>query len=70
MNKSELCTRIRNRDFQALMQVKPVFWQRWQHQRIVAQRLAQSKLGRFYLLEGETLVLGPSQAKLPVCGSR
>lgn len=70
MNKIELYTDL-NRDFQALMAGETSFLATLANtSALLYERLAEVNWAGFYLLEDDTLVLGPFQAKLPACGSR
>lgn len=70
MNKIELYTDL-NRDFQALMAGETSFLATLANtSALLYERLAEVNWAGFYLLEDDTLVLGPFGAKLPACGSR
>lgn len=78
MNKTELYAEL-NRDFQALMAGETSFLATLANtSALLYERLSQVNWAGFYLLEGDTLVLGPFQGKIAcvripvgrgVCGS-
>lgn len=70
MNKTELYTDL-NRDFQALMAGETSFLATLANtSALLYERLAEVNWAGFYLLENDTLVLGPFREKSPACGSR
>lgn len=70
MNKTELYTDL-NRDFQALMAGETSFLATLANtSALLYERLAEVNWAGFYLLENDTLVLGPFGEKSPACGSR
>ncbi|HCD1275023.1 TPA: GAF domain-containing protein [Citrobacter amalonaticus] len=64
MNKTELYAEL-NRDFQALMAGETSFLATLANtSALLYERLSQVNWAGFYLLEGDTLVLGPFQGKI------
>lgn len=67
MNKIEFYADL-NRDFQALMAGETSFLATLANtSALLFERLSDVNWAGFYLLEGDTLVLGPFQARLPAC---
>lgn len=70
MNKSEFYADL-NRDFQALMAGETSFLAMISNtSALLFERLTDVNWAGFYLLEGDTLVLGPFGASWPACGFR
>ena len=68
MNKTEFYADL-NRDFNALMAGETSFLATLANtSALLYERLTDVNWAGFYLLEDDTLVLGPFQAKLPVSG--
>ena len=68
MNKAEFYADL-NRDFNALMAGETSFLATLANtSALLYERLTDVNWAGFYLLEDDTLVLGPFQAKLPVSG--
>lgn len=69
MNKIELYTDL-NRDFRALMAGETSFLATLANtSALLYERLSEVNWAGFYLLENDTLVLGPFQERSPVCVS-
>lgn len=67
MNKTEFYADL-NRDFKALMAGETSFLATLANtSALLFERLSDVNWAGFYLLEGEMLVLGPFQGKLPAC---
>lgn len=70
MSKTELYAAL-NRDFQSLMAGETSFLATLANtSALLFERLTEVNWAGFYLLEGDTLVLGPFQGESPACGFR
>ncbi|MBO1997202.1 GAF domain-containing protein [Klebsiella pneumoniae] len=70
MSKTEFYADL-NRDFRALMAGETSFLAMIANtSALLFERLSEVNWAGFYLLEGDTTVLGPFQANWPACGSR
>ncbi len=70
MNKTEFYANM-NRDFKALMAGETSFLAALANtSALLFERLSDVNWAGFYLLEGDTLVLGPFRGNSPACVSR